>query len=84
MSCGTRSRPASSPKSDEAALVTAEEIEKNVQKAISTAMSEISEVFNNKLTKLHDCAVALEEHMLQPNTSDTSQSLQEMEKKLKR
>jgi len=46
-------------------------------------MSEISEVFNNKLTKLHDCAVALEEHMLQPNTSDTSQSLQEMGKKAK-
>jgi len=43
-------------------------------------MSEISEVFNNKL---HDCAVALEEHMLQPNTSDTSQSLEEMGEKAK-
>ena len=73
MSSGTRSRPASTSKSEEAACVTVDEIAKIVQKAVSTAMSELRELLNNKLSDLDSRISVLESRIsvLEDNLSQT-------------
>ena len=73
MSSGTRSRPASASKPEEVACVTVDEIEKIVEKAVSTAMSELRELFNNKLSDFESRISVLESRIsvLEDNLSQT-------------